>query len=189
MGSMDPNDLPQIRLIREEQARLHQMVRELDARVEELGRSVEAPAIPPHRAEPPLPPLRLAAPEPSPPRRAAMSQPPPLPPPAGVARDEIPGGGQRAADAVAGPAPEVATPSPRLGSDGAMPSAPQPPPLPSLELRVGTYWMARIGIVILLTGLVFLGNYAYHRIIPLLDAWGKLALLAHWASPRSASRW
>ncbi len=37
--------------------------------------------------------------------------------------------------------------------------------------------MARIGIVILLTGLVFLANYAYHRIIPLLGPWGKLALL------------
>jgi hypothetical protein len=37
--------------------------------------------------------------------------------------------------------------------------------------------MARIGIVILLTGLVFLGNYAYHRIIPLLGPWGKVTLL------------
>jgi uncharacterized membrane protein len=46
-----------------------------------------------------------------------------------------------------------------------------------LELRVGTFWMARIGIVILLTGLVFLGNYAYHRIIPLLGPWGKETLL------------
>jgi uncharacterized membrane protein len=46
-----------------------------------------------------------------------------------------------------------------------------------LELRVGTYWMARIGIVILLTGLVFLGNYAYHRIVPFIGAFGKLSLL------------
>jgi len=37
--------------------------------------------------------------------------------------------------------------------------------------------MARIGIVVLLTGLVFLGNYAYHRIIPLLGPWGKVTLL------------
>jgi len=47
-----------------------------------------------------------------------------------------------------------------------------------LELRLGTYWMSRIGIVILLTGFVFLGNYAYHQIVPMLGPWGKLGLLA-----------
>ncbi|MEQ1859162.1 MAG: DUF2339 domain-containing protein [Chthoniobacteraceae bacterium] len=56
-----------------------------------------------------------------------------------------------------------------------------PPPLPpageSFELRVGTFWMARVGIVILLTGLVFLGNYAYQRFIALLGPCGKLVLL------------
>jgi uncharacterized membrane protein len=46
-----------------------------------------------------------------------------------------------------------------------------------MELRFGTYWLPRIGIVILLTGLVFLGNYAYQRFVPLLGAGGKLALL------------
>ncbi len=35
----------------------------------------------------------------------------------------------------------------------------------------------RIGIVILLTGLVFLGNYAYHELIGKIGAGGKLALL------------
>lgn len=69
---------------------------------------------------------------------------------------------------------------------------PSPPPLPtpppgaqvapaapaeSLELRLGRVWLARIGIVILLTGLVFLGNYAYHEFIGRLGAGGKLALL------------
>ncbi len=71
------------------------------------------------------------------------------------------------------PLPEPAPVAPR----------PEPPPTPEpprdpFELRFGTYWMPRIGIVILLTGLVFLGNYAYHRIVPLLGPWGKLALLA-----------
>jgi hypothetical protein len=37
--------------------------------------------------------------------------------------------------------------------------------------------MARIGIVILLTGLVFLGNYAYHLIVPHLGHFGKVSLL------------
>ena len=63
--------------------------------------------------------------------------------------------------------------------------APWPPippraevPADSIELKLGTYWLARIGIVILLTGFVFLGNYAYHHIVPHLGAWGKLSLLA-----------
>ena len=60
-----------------------------------------------------------------------------------------------------------------------VPPAPETEPAKSepLELRVGTFWMARIGIVILLTGLVFLGNYAYHRIVPLLGPSGKVSLL------------
>src|SRR4029434_971301 len=58
------------------------------------------------------------------------------------------------------------------------PSHPEPNEDEPLELRVGTFWMARIGIVILLTGLVFLGNYAYHHVIAPRGPWGKLALLA-----------
>ncbi|HEX8310291.1 MAG TPA: DUF2339 domain-containing protein, partial [Chthoniobacteraceae bacterium] len=50
-------------------------------------------------------------------------------------------------------------------------------PAESLEMRLGTFWMARVGIVILLTGLVFLGNYAYHSWVAQLGAGGKLALL------------
>lgn len=59
---------------------------------------------------------------------------------------------------------------------------PKPPPIAvpagdSLELRVGTVWLARVGIVILLTGLVFLGNYTYQHFIVRLGAGGKLAML------------
>jgi uncharacterized membrane protein len=46
-----------------------------------------------------------------------------------------------------------------------------------MELRLGTYWLARIGIVILLTGLVLPGNYACQRRIPQLGPGGRLALL------------
>ena len=73
------------------------------------------------------------------------------------------------------PVPPVAKPAPP-------PLPPIPPravaPAESIELKLGTYWLARIGIVILLTGFVFLGNYAYHHIVPHLGAWGKLSLLA-----------
>lgn len=50
-------------------------------------------------------------------------------------------------------------------------------PANSFELRFGQVWLVRIGIVVLLTGLVFLGNYAWHEIIGRIGAFGKLTLL------------
>ena len=44
-------------------------------------------------------------------------------------------------------------------------------------MRLGTYWLVRIGIVMLLTGLVFFGNYAYQNYIGKLSAGGKVTLL------------
>lgn len=43
----------------------------------------------------------------------------------------------------------------------------------SLEMRLGTYWLVRIGAVMILTGLVFFGNLAYQQ----LGAAGKVSLL------------
>lgn len=59
----------------------------------------------------------------------------------------------------------------------------KPAPLPprekreSLEMRLGTYWFVRIGIVMVLTAMVFLGNYAYQHYIGLLGPLGKVILL------------
>ncbi|HPC62912.1 MAG TPA: DUF2339 domain-containing protein, partial [Verrucomicrobiota bacterium] len=57
-----------------------------------------------------------------------------------------------------------------------------PPPAapavgPSLEMRLGTYWFARIGVVMLLTALVFFGNYAYQNFIGRLGPAGKISLM------------
>jgi hypothetical protein len=53
-----------------------------------------------------------------------------------------------------------------------------PPLVPaSFEMRLGTYWLVRIGIVLVLTALAFFGNYAYHNFVVRLGAGGKLALL------------
>ncbi len=73
-----------------------------------------------------------------------------------------------------------AAPTPTLPT----PPKPQPPPpsppktRPTLELHIGRIWLVRIGIVVLLTGFVFLGNYAYHQIVPALGPAAKLTLLA-----------
>jgi len=78
------------------------------------------------------------------------------------------------------PEPDPVAPPPKL-------PAPQPqtapvstaPPIEreNLEMRVGRYWLVRIGIVVLLTGLVLLGNLAYQAVIEKLGAAGKLGFL------------
>lgn len=52
-----------------------------------------------------------------------------------------------------------------------------PPEQHSLEMRLGTYWFVRIGVVLVLTALVFLGNLAYQKYIPLLGPGSKITLL------------
>src|SRR5581483_5634639 len=47
----------------------------------------------------------------------------------------------------------------------------------SFEMRLGTYWLVRIGIVMLLTGLVFFGSYAYQNFVGRLGPVGKVILL------------
>lgn len=61
------------------------------------------------------------------------------------------------------------------------PAVPPPMPAPakpeSFEMRLGTYWLVRIGIVAMLTALVFFGSYAYQNYIGKLGPGGKVALL------------
>ncbi len=47
----------------------------------------------------------------------------------------------------------------------------------SFEMRLGTFWLVRIGIVMLLTSLAFFASYAYHHIIGRLGPAGKISLL------------
>ncbi len=47
----------------------------------------------------------------------------------------------------------------------------------SLEMRLGTFWLVRIGIVMVLTGLAFFANFAYHNVVPRLGPAGKISLL------------
>ena len=57
------------------------------------------------------------------------------------------------------------------------PPAKAPEEVRSLEMRVGTYWLVRIGVVMVLTGLVFFGNLAYQNYISKLGPGGKVSLL------------
>ena len=77
-------------------------------------------------------------------------------------------------------APPILTESPVTGPPPASASVPvsePPPPRETFEMKLGTYWLVRIGIVMLLTGLVFLGTYAYKNYIVKSGPAEKLALL------------
>ncbi|HEX8297434.1 MAG TPA: DUF2339 domain-containing protein, partial [Chthoniobacteraceae bacterium] len=175
---MNPEDRRELRLLREEQERLRRIADALDGRIERLTRKLEGPTADLRDPE------EIAEPE--------ISAPPPLPAKASVLPEETPLAPEPAAVAATPLSSEVPElpilPQPVMVPELEQKSAdsvPRPPeasasslPAESLELRVGTFWMARVGIVILLTGLVFLGNYAYQRIVPLLGPGGKLTLLA-----------
>ena len=64
-------------------------------------------------------------------------------------------------------------------SQPAQPAPLPPPPLPDgpFELRFGRIWLVRLGIALLVTGLVLLGNFAYKNWIRDLPAGVRLAAL------------
>jgi uncharacterized membrane protein len=67
----------------------------------------------------------------------------------------------------------------------------------SFEMRLGTYWLVRVGVVMVLTAMVFFGNYAYQHLISPLGPAGKVVLLylasglllgvGHWLQRRMES--
>lgn len=73
------------------------------------------------------------------------------------------------------PEPNRLAPEPQQTALAANPTPPTPPQ--SFELRLGTYWFVRAGVVILLTGFVFLANLAYREWITQMGPAGKLSLL------------
>jgi uncharacterized membrane protein len=170
----------EIAALRAQQNRLRMEMDRLDARLDLLEKSRLAAA-----DIPPAPPVTESVPPP-------LLEMPPVTELAKPASDEP----LRAEEAVTSQAaPSVVPPPlPDLAVPPPISTPVAPPPLPpsarestspgteeggreSLELRLGRVWLVRVGIVILLTGLVFLGNYAYHELIGRLGPIGKLALL------------
>jgi len=169
----------EIAALREQQNRLRMEMDRLDARLDLLEQT------------------RLAAADTTSPAPLSEPVPPPLPeaPPVAEMAKPVFDPPFRAEEAVISPAAPPVVPPPLPDSISPPPiSTPAVPPTPptstrestsagmeegreSLELRLGRVWLVRVGIVILLTGLVFLGNYAYHELIGRLGPIGKLALL------------
>ncbi len=71
----------------------------------------------------------------------------------------------------------VATPPPALPPEPSLPAVAPVAAATSLEMQIGTVWLVRTGIVLLLTSLAFAGNYLYVTVVPHLGAGGKIGLL------------
>jgi len=108
-----------------------------------------------------------AKPEPPAPEPPAILPPPIVPPPF-ISKSM----------AQAGPA--VSPPFQQAGPETGAPVAQAGPAVQeksSFEMRIGTFWLVRVGIVIVLTGLALAANLAYHNIVPKLGPAGKISLL------------
>lgn len=144
---MDPESARnELQSILDEQKELRQRLARLDRKIEELvqrekGAEQNFPSEVPETERV----TKVQA-------KDAEELPPPLPP--------IPVGA-----AIHAPSAEPVVVQP--GSSYRAPEQPSPSPFPkqSVEFKIGTIWLVRFGIVILLTGLVFAGNYVYHNFI------------------------
>jgi uncharacterized membrane protein len=135
---------------------------------EEKTAPINLATLPPKRSED-IPPMveTPAAPAPETP---PIVQPPPIIPPL-------------VSSPVSEPVIDPATAFENFQSTETAEPEPEPtatPPLPeksSFEMRLGTFWLVRIGVVMLLTGFAFFANYAYHHVVPKLGPGGKISLL------------
>lgn len=173
---------------RAELERLKQRQAELQAQSAELGRklsalearmtaAVETPAEKPAPKPAPAPPPIIRTP------RAVAEVPEtavPKPEPTRAAPPPIPRSAMPVPEKIAAPLRPEAAPvfaQQRTEASGEPASTPPLPKKTSFEMRLGTFWLVRIGIVMLLTGLVFFGNYAYQNYIGKIGAPGKVTLL------------
>ena len=74
--------------------------------------------------------------------------------------------------------PVTVPPRAAAGAEPAPAREVNPPPAgESLEMRIGGTWLVRVGIVLFLTFLAFLGSYLYENVVPHLGPAAKVGLL------------
>ncbi|HTB84945.1 MAG TPA: DUF2339 domain-containing protein [Candidatus Sulfotelmatobacter sp.] len=158
------------------QARLDQVIAERRTRTDDPAKEKAAAFVatqPPPKTEEET----IAPPRPIPEPAPVIVSPPPIPPPPPILPPLV---STPLPEPVA--KPEAATAENFQSGEPAAPEA-EPastPPLPeksSFEMRLGTFWLVRIGIVMLLAGFAFFANYAYHHVVPRLGPGGKISLL------------
>ncbi|HLH55159.1 MAG TPA: DUF2339 domain-containing protein [Verrucomicrobiae bacterium] len=184
---MNESDKQELARLREQQARLEQELKQLSRQLATFEQKLAASPAPVLPIQSPLPSVSQSA--------STMSGIPPALPPiiqkASVPFEEAkPFPGTRpvqkplaqAETAIASAAiqPKTATepPSSTIPLPPSMAQVPASAPREgSFEMRLGTYWLVRVGVVMVLTGLVFFGNLAYQNYISKLGPAGKVSLL------------
>lgn len=187
------NEREELARLKAEQARLELELSRMSGRLRSLEQALDgaatrtvpmAPPPTPQAIPQPKPPASQETAAPSSPRSEVLHKPPPI----------------RVPEPAAAHAPPPAPPplklrveqSPAAELAAAPPSKPEPPHSSSpptvspakdqsFEMRLGTYWFVRIGVVMVLTALVFFGHLAYENYISRLGPGGKVFLL-HLAS-------
>ena len=155
----------EVQQIREEQNQLADRLARLDSRLRSLETAADAEPVTPMAAARPI-----AVPPPMPPPVAPPPvAPPPVPPPMPPEAYGLP--------------PKIAPPAmppPFVAPPVVFPVGAEPQyaaPKESLEVRIGTTWLVRVGVVMVLTALAFLGSYLYKNVVPHLGPAAKVGLL------------
>lgn len=170
---MNQPERTELARLKEQQARLERELKLLSVEIASLGRRLDhqpeasvqgthGPAtLSPEVSRPPEPPL------PAPPVLSASNTASAAPVAETAAATASFSSGPQVQARIAVP-PPVAPPS--------APAIPAPKPA-SLEMQVGTFWLVRIGIVLVLGGLAFFAKLAYQQYISRLGPAGKVVLL------------
>jgi len=183
---MNEQERSELERLKQRQARLQEELSLLAGQLKRLEAQLTTPAVAPPPAPAPVvrPMGTISAPVPAQVKRIEP-QPIPVPPIIATMVAAVPVL-PKSPQPISAPAPKpVAASQVVLNTPPATP-LPLQPPAPSVsrpgaapeakasfEMRLGTYWLVRIGAVLVLTGLVFFGNLAYQN----LGARGKVALL------------
>lgn len=164
---MDENWARELFGIRDTQRDLRQRLESLDLRIELVTRGVARQESPPLPAEKAMRPFIPSTRDMS----SALEE----------ARQEKPAGAPKGLPSFDDAAAVKPPPIPKVSSAAQPSPSSAPKPMAeeedTLEMQVGRVWLVRVGILILLTGLVFLGNFAWTEIIAKVGAPGKLATI------------
>ena len=154
---MKPQDDQPLERIREEQAELKKRLAELDRDIaalvvqREASPALDETSVEPASIQPESTSISRALTEA---KKAAI--PPPLPPPVGEAQIPKKEAANKLKPKFAFAAPQDVAPAARQTATPETVPETVPETRDGLELKLGTYWLVRIGIVMLLTGFVFL---------------------------------
>lgn len=162
----------ELQKLRREQGFIHRLVQNLDQRLDRLSECIAVPEPVTGKANTPaasVPTQSDAIFQNSVPPAKTFTTSPAIEPPSQPHSSEKPTRKEA-------PAP-TETPEPQTHAKHEPLRESSPADSTPLEFELGRVWLVRIGIVVLLTGLVFLGNLAYQHIVPRLGPGMKLGLI------------